>query len=144
VAGVVVAAAIAVGCGGGGSGSAASFCSDAEALKARFDKLDEGDLSYDTFVQIDNELKKLTPPEAIKADYNKLVDAFDQLVDAMEPLKDVDFSDPSAIDPDLLSDPEVTAAFEKLQTITADDSFTTASDNVDKYLQDECNIDIGS
>jgi hypothetical protein len=66
-----------------------------------------------------------------------VVTGLEAFVTAMEPIKDVDFSDPSSID---ATDPEVLAALEELQAIDADGEFTAASDRIGAYLETECGI----
>ena len=139
VAGLFVAAMLAVGCGsGGGSGSAATFCDDAKGLEERFNSFenDPDAFSFDTFNDILNELEDLTPPAEIEDDWNTFIGGVRQLVDTLEPIKDKDIFGEDA------DDPEVQAAFEEFQTISEDPDLTKATENVEKYLADECGVDI--
>jgi hypothetical protein len=134
------------GCGGGDGGSAADssaaasepaessaggsgseFCTRAAELDQRVDSAladmagDDPSLK-DAFQQLADELRAMDPPGAIASDWEALAGGMEELATAF-----ADFD---------LTDPDTLAALE-----AAEKKLTTASDNVETYLRDECGIE---
>jgi hypothetical protein len=102
------------------------FCTRAEQLDQRVESaladLEGDDPSVrDAFQQLAEELRAMDPPEAIASDWGALADGVDQLATAFQ---EFDITDPDSL-----------AALEE-----AEERLTTASDNVETYLRDECGI----
>ena len=115
--------------GAAGSSAAASddFCTRAAQLDQRVDDavsdLGGDDPSVkDVFAQLGQELRSMDPPDAIASDWDALAGGIDELATAFE-----DFD---------LTDPDTLAALE-----AAEEKLTTAGDNVESYLRDECGIE---
>jgi hypothetical protein len=102
------------------------FCARAEEIdsqvEAALSGVDDGDPSVtDAFRQIAVELRDIEPPDAISQDWAELSAGLDRMADAFA---DFDITDPDS-----------------LQVLDeAEGNLTTASDNVDQYLSDECGI----
>jgi hypothetical protein len=135
-AGVVGAAAVVLltACGGGGGGSnqadapvtpaAGDFCSQAAEIDERVDSalsdLDGGDASLsDAFSQIAVELRAISAPAEITSDWEAMAAGLDRMADA---LADLDITDLDSL--------------ESLEEAEGD--LSTAGDNVEAYLGDEC------
>jgi hypothetical protein len=102
------------------------FCSRAADIDDRVDAalsdLDDGDASLsDAFSQIAIELRAISAPAAIASDWEAMAAGLDRMADA---LADFDITD-----------------LDSLESLdAAEGDLTTASDNVDSYLSDECGI----
>jgi hypothetical protein len=127
----------------GGGGGANSFCDKARDVDSRFNELESsfsGDEipSKEVFDQAADTLEDLAgdAPGEVKDDLQTIVDGVRQIADVFGK---VDLSDPSA-----LTDPANADALqemgEKMESIGTD--VEDASDRVETYLKDECNIDI--
>jgi hypothetical protein len=108
------------------AGGADEFCTRAAQLDQRVESalsdLEGEDPSVkEAFQQLADELRAMDPPDAIASDWDALAGGVDQLATA--------FAEFDITDPDSL------AALEE-----AEDKLTTASDNVETYLRDECGI----
>jgi hypothetical protein len=101
------------------------FCARAADIDQRVDAAlsDLGDdpSIADAFRELGEELRAIEPPEEIAADWQTQADGLDQIADA---LADLDITDPEAL--------------ARLEEITND--LSTASDNVETYLRDECGL----
>ena len=108
-----------------GSGAADDFCARAEDLDQRVETaLDEsdGDGSLpDVFRRLAEEMRSITAPEAIAADWDTMRTGLDRMADAVA---DLDISDADSV-----------AALEE-----AGRGLETASDDVETYLCEECGI----
>jgi hypothetical protein len=141
-AGVAGAAAIVLltACGGGGGNEPAAtaasdtaaapdtgnFCSQAgdidERVDAALSDLDGGDASLsDAFSQIAVELRGISAPAEISSDWAALAAGLDRMADA---LADVDITDLDSLD----------------SLDEAEGDLTTAGDQVEAYLSDECGL----
>ena len=102
------------------------FCSQAAGLDERVDEalsgIGDGDPSVtDAFRQIAGELRAVEAPAPIAADWEALAGGLDRMADA--------FTDLDITDPDSLT------ALEDVEG-----QLSTASENVDTYLREECGI----
>jgi len=113
--------------GGTTEGSGTSdFCAQAEGIDQRVEDAlsgaeDDDPSVPDAFRQIALELRDVQPPDAIRDDWTELSAGLDRMADAFTEL---DLTDPGSLE--LLDE--------------AEGNLTTASDNVDRYLRDECGI----
>jgi hypothetical protein len=103
------------------------FCAQAAELDERVESalsdLEGDDPSVaDAFDQLSQELRAMDPPDEIAADWDAMAGGLDRLAAAF-----ADFD---------LTDPDSLAALEE-----AEGELTTASENVETYLRDECGID---
>ena len=98
------------------SASGGDFCDQADSLNESFEQID--DPTSEQFGEALDRIRSMDPPEAIADDWN-------QLVQALEGFEDIDFENP---------DPEALAAFDS-------EEMQAASDRVDEYMADECNIE---
>jgi hypothetical protein len=108
------------------AGGEGDFCTRAAQLDQRVEsalsELEGADPSVrDAFEQLAEELRAMDPPAAIASDWEALAGGVDQLAAA--------FAEFDITDPDSL------AALEE-----AEQRLTTAGDNVETYLRDECGI----
>jgi hypothetical protein len=108
------------------SPEASDFCAQAEGIDQRVDEalsgVEDDDPSVpDAFRQIAVELRDIEAPDAIRQDWTELSSGLDRMADAFA---DFDITDPGSL--------------EVLEE--AEGNLTTASDNVDRYLRDECGI----
>ena len=108
------------------AGGESEFCTRAAQLDQRVESAlsdleGAGASVRDAFEQLAEELRAMEPPEAIASDWEALAGGVDQLAAA--------FAEFDITDPDSL------AALED-----AEQRLTTASDNVETYLRDECGI----
>ena len=101
------------------------FCDQAVNIDERVDgvlsELDDGSSVPEAIDAAAAELRAIEPPPAISDDWAALVDGLEQIGDA---LADFDITDPDSV-----------AALDEIQS-----RLTTASTNVENYLQDECGI----
>ncbi|MBM7808944.1 hypothetical protein JOD57_004781 [Geodermatophilus bullaregiensis] len=102
------------------------FCAQAAGLDERVDEAlsgvgDDDPSVTDAFRQTAEELRAVEAPEPIAADWEALAGGLDRMADA--------FADLDVTDPDSL------AALEDVEG-----QLSTAGDNVDAYLRDECGI----
>ena len=103
------------------------FCDQAAGIDERVDAamsdLEGDDPSVaDAFRQLATELRGLEAPAAISADWEALSGGLDRMAQAFT---DLDLTDPDSLD-----------ALDQ-----AEGDLSTASDNVETYLRDECGID---
>jgi hypothetical protein len=103
------------------------FCTQAAGIDERVDTamsdLEGDDPSVqDAFRQIAEELRAMDPPEALASDWDAMAGGLDRMAEAF-----ADFD---------ITDPESLAALED-----AEGNLTTASENVETYLRDECGIE---
>jgi hypothetical protein len=103
------------------------FCSQAAGIEKRVDSAlsdlaDDDPSVADAFEQVAAELRDIQPPDAIASDWEALAGGLDELAAA--------FADFDITDSDSL------AALE-----AAEGDLTSASDNVEAYLRDECGIE---
>jgi hypothetical protein len=102
------------------------FCARAEEIDSRVEAalsgIDDADPSVtDAFRQIAVELRDIEPPDAISQDWAELSAGLERMAEAFA---DFDITDAGSLE-----------ALEE-----AEGNLTTASDNVDQYLSDECGI----
>jgi hypothetical protein len=95
------------------SASADDFCDQANEIDQEFAAVD--DPSSDDFSEALDALREMDPPEEIADDW-------DQLVEAMESLEDVDVDDPDAL-----------AEFDA-------EELQAASDRIDTFMEEECGL----
>jgi hypothetical protein len=105
---------------------ASEFCARAEEIDSRVEAalagVDDADPSVtDAFRQIAVELRDIEPPDAISQDWAELSAGLERMADAFADFDITDADSLQALD-------------------EAEGSLTTASDNVDQYLRDECGI----
>jgi hypothetical protein len=134
------AAVLLVACGGDGGSSTdsgnsaaadagatdtAEFCDQAGDIDSRVDDvlsdLGGGSSVPEAIHEAADELRAVEAPEAITTEWTALVDGLDQIADA---LADLDLTDGDSV-----------AALEEIEG-----RLTTASTNVENYLQEECGI----
>jgi hypothetical protein len=113
--------------GSSAAGGSDEFCTQAADIDKRVESalsdLEGDDPSVaDAFQQVSEELRGIEPPEAIASDWEALAGGLDRMAAA--------FADFDITDPDSL------AALE-----AAEGDLTSASDNVETYLRDECGIE---
>ncbi len=119
----------ATGTGDAGTGSASGgeeFCAQAAGLDERVDEalsgIGDGDPSVtDAFRRVAEELRAVEAPAPIAADWEALAGGLDRMADAFT---DLDVTDPGSL-----------TALEDVEG-----QLSTASENVDAYLRDECGI----
>ena len=103
----------------------ADFCSTAAGIDERVDSAlsdVEGDPSLtDAFHEMADDLRRIEAPAAIASDWNAMVAGLDRMADAFGQVDVTDLDTLEALD-------------------QAEGDLTTASDNVDRYLSDECGI----
>ena len=109
------------------AGGQDDFCTQAAGIDERVDTalsdLEADDPSVaEAFGQVATELRGIEPPEAIASDWEALAGGLDDMATAF-----ADFD---------LTDPDTLAALE-----AAEGELTSASDNVETYLRDECGIE---
>ena len=110
------------------AGSAGSdFCAEAAAMDQRVDSalsdVEGADPSVpDAFRQISEELRAMEPPAAIASDWEALAGGLDRMAEAFS---DFDITDADSV-----------AALE-----AAEGDLSTASENVETYLREECGIE---
>lgn len=108
-----------------GTAASGDFCDQAGNIDERVDgvlsELDDGSSVPEAIDAAADELRAIEAPEAISADWSALVEGLEQLGDAFA---DLDLTDADSV-----------AALEELQS-----RLTTASTNVENYLQEECGI----
>ncbi|MEX5719131.1 hypothetical protein [Geodermatophilus maliterrae] len=102
------------------------FCAQAAGLDERVDEAlagvgDDDPSVTDAFRQVAGELRAVEAPEPIAADWEALAGGLDRMADAFTDLD--------------VTDPESLTALED-----AEGRLSTAGDNVDAYLRDECGI----
>jgi hypothetical protein len=106
------------------------FCTEAASIQERigatFDESDPSSLSQ-VLEEGAAEIRAIEPPPEIADDWNTLADGFEQIAAA---LADVDLNDPAA-------QQSLQAQLGQLQA-----ELTTASANVQKYLAEECGIEL--
>jgi hypothetical protein len=106
------------------------FCTEAASIQERigatFDESDPSSLSQ-VLREGAAEIRAIEAPPEIADDWNTLADGFEQIATA---LADVDLNDPAA-------QQSLQAQLGQLQT-----ELTTASANVQKYLTEECGIEL--
>jgi len=106
------------------------FCTEAASIQERigatFDESDPSSLSQ-VLREGAAEIRAIDAPPEIADDWNTLADGFEQIATA---LADVDLNDPAA-------QQSLQAQLGQLQT-----ELTTASANVQKYLTEECGIEL--
>jgi hypothetical protein len=142
---IVAAAALTTGaaaCGndddaaGGGTASPDRFCAQMEAAEAAFDSLETEDFEPQVFETALETLRAITPPAEISDDWNRIVEALEEVTDLFG---EIDFTDPSSFLA-LEEDEELMQRFEDLETRFAD--LDEAGDRVADYVRDECGIDL--
>jgi hypothetical protein len=108
-----------------GTDGTADFCSQAAGIDERVDSaLSDagGDPSLtDAFRTIADDLRGIEAPAAIAYDWNAMATGLDRMADAFGQVDVTDLDSLEALD-------------------KAEGDLTTASDNVDQYLSDECGI----
>jgi hypothetical protein len=111
----------------GTAAASGDFCDRAATIDQRVDDaltdIEGDDPSVaDAFRQLATELRELEPPQAISADWEALSSGLDRMAQAFA---DLDLTDPDS-----------------LQALDqAEGDLSTASNNVEDYLRDECGID---
>jgi hypothetical protein len=127
--GLTAVAALLVGaCSDGDSGSSAeAFCKDYKDLNKDLAGVDSSD--PEAVAAGFRQLDALEPPEEIADEYHKIVDL---AKDAMAALNDLDRNDPEAV------------AKAQEQFADRQEELQGASDKVQKFLAEECNIDTAS
>jgi hypothetical protein len=108
------------------SAGAGEFCTQAADIDERVDSaladMEDDDPSVsEAFHQIATELRGITPPEAITADWESMAAGLDRMADAFA---DLDITDLDSLD----------------SLDEAEGDLTEASTNVDDYLSEECGI----
>jgi predicted extracellular nuclease len=108
-----------------GAAGSAEFCEQAGDIDQRVDgvlsELGDGSSAPEAIHAAADELRAIDAPEAITTEWTALVDGLDQIADA---LADLDLTDGDSV-----------AALEDIEG-----RLTTASTNVENYLQEECGI----
>jgi hypothetical protein len=132
--------------GGGGkaAGSGGDYCSDLKDAKKEVDALKAGDFSdleetTDAMHELADEA-----PDAIKDDWETLVDGVDKLVEALKKAG-LDDDDMATLQSGQIPDGVDMAALQGLMTeIQALDTeaFTAAGDSINKHAKDECGVDL--
>jgi hypothetical protein len=116
----------------GGNGGDASSCADlfnkTEALAAKMDALDTGDMSSDLSAMV-RSLESFTSnvPSEIRDDWKTIVSAIKTYADAV-----------SGIDFTNLTDPDTVSKLEKAASAMDDAKFEKASENLDQWSQKNC------
>ncbi|WP_448628623.1 hypothetical protein [Geodermatophilus sp. URMC 64] len=108
------------------AGGEGDFCTQAagidDRVEAAMSELDDGEASVsDAFRRLGEELRAIDAPEEIAADWDAMQQGLDRMADA---LAEADLTDPDSL-----------GALED-----AEGDLSTASDNVESYLRDECGI----
>jgi hypothetical protein len=111
--------------GAAATAGAADFCSQAAGVDERVDSAladVQGDPSLtDAFHEMADDLRGIEAPAAIASDWNAMVAGLDRMADAFGQVDVTDLDSLEALD-------------------QAEGDLTTASDNVDQFLSDECGI----
>jgi hypothetical protein len=132
---------------GGSSGSSGSYCDKVKSLgdfQSRLNGLDASDMkgSIQTITDLSAEMKDVTAsaPAEVKADWEKVSGVFNDLSNAMAPLKDLDLSDPTKVKPEQLT--ALQALAPKLSTMQSD--LTASTDAIDLNTTKECGFSLGA
>lgn len=135
--------ALVAGCGDDDDAAGGSFCDRAQAVDRQFDALDEefGGNDLPSAAALDEAADVIADladgaPDEIQGDLTTFADGIREIVDLFA---EIDLTDAEA-----LSDPENAAALqamnERMEGLDAE--MDEATENVGRYLQDECGIDI--
>ncbi len=137
-------------CGGSSSdsaGSKGSYCDKVKALgdfEAKMTALDPTDMNgtISALAGLSTDLKEVADvaPDDIKPEWDKVTTVFTELSTALAPLKDLDLSDPTKIDPKLLTDLQALAP--KMQSLQSD--MAAATDAIDVHTTKECGFALGA
>jgi ABC-type glycerol-3-phosphate transport system substrate-binding protein len=144
----LMTATVLAGCGGdsgdsGGSGG--GYCDDLKGTKTTVTALGDADMTQATFDKLSGDVQTIADeaPSDVKGDWNTIADALQKFNTAMsdagitfDNLKDLGKAGGPTLDPAKLQ--AITAAAGALDA----DAITTASDNINKEVKSECNIDL--
>ena len=130
--------------GGKAAGSGGDYCSDLKDAKKEVDALKGGDFSdleetTDAMHELADEA-----PDAIKDDWETLVNGVDKLVEALKKAG-LDDDDMATLQSGQIPDGVDMAALQglmaEIQGLDTED-FTAAGDNINKHAKDECGVDL--
>jgi archaellum component FlaC len=131
---------------GGGSASAAAYCDKAKALgdvDERMEKVDQNDMKAlaTEFEKLSIEVKDIAAasPDGIKPEWDRMNAVIGDIAKTFGPLKDLDLSDPSKIDPKFLE--ELSSMGTKMEGL--DKEMTSVSDKIDTFTAKECGFKVG-
>jgi hypothetical protein len=122
--------------GTGDTASPERFCAQMEAAEAAFDSLESEDFEPAVFETALETLRAINPPAEISDDWNRIIEALDEVTDLFG---EIDLNDPSSFLA-LEEDEDLMQRFEDLEAEFAD--LDEAGDRVADYVRDECGIEL--